>query len=102
MPKNMSPQQLAANRANAARSTGPRTAQGKAASSRNARKHGFTATAFHVVRLEDLDEIANLRADLVAAYKPVNSEELFNHALSRRGEPFFAMTPTSPAMAISK
>ena len=36
-----SPAQLAANRANAQLSTGPRTEQGKAISSRNNFKHGF-------------------------------------------------------------
>jgi len=47
--------QLAANRANAAHSTGPRTPSGKARSAQNARKHGFTASTFAVVRLEDLN-----------------------------------------------
>jgi hypothetical protein len=73
----VSPEQLAANRANAANSTGPRTAEGKLRSSQNARKHGFTATSFAVVRLEDLNEVANLREDLVNLYRPVNSQELF-------------------------
>ena len=35
--------QIEANRANALRSTGPRTEAGKAASSGNALRHGFTA-----------------------------------------------------------
>ena len=70
-------QQIAVNRANAARSTGPRTPEGKSNSSQNARRHGFTASAFAVVRLEDLDEVAHLRADLVSVYRPVNSQELF-------------------------
>jgi len=69
--------QLAANRANAAKSTGPRTPEGKARSSRNARTHGFTASTFTVVRLEELDEIARLKQDIVAVYQPVNSQELF-------------------------
>ena len=73
----VSPEQLAANRANAANSTGPRTPEGKARSSQNARKHGFTATSFAVVRLEDLNEVAALREDLVNLYHPVNSQELF-------------------------
>jgi hypothetical protein len=70
-------EQIAVNRANAAHSTGPRTPQGKANSAQNARRHGFTGSSFSVVRLEDLHQIADLRADLLAAYLPVNSQELF-------------------------
>src|ERR1017187_6061372 len=72
-----SQEQLAANRANAAKSTGPRTPQGKARSTQNARKHGFTASTFALVRLEDLQEVAHLKDDLMAVYQPVNSQELF-------------------------
>ena len=72
-----SPKQLAANRANAAKSTGPRTPEGKARAAQNARKHGFTASTFAVVRLEDLEEAAHLKDDLVTLYQPVNSQELF-------------------------
>jgi hypothetical protein len=75
--KPISDRQLAANRSNAARSTGPRTPQGKARSALNSRKHGFAAADFAVVRLEDLQAVARLRADLVAVYQPVNSQELF-------------------------
>ncbi|HXB73259.1 MAG TPA: hypothetical protein VNY05_33790 [Candidatus Acidoferrales bacterium] len=75
--KPVSAQQLAANRANAAQSTGPRSPEGKANSAQNARKHGFTASTFAVVRLEDVNEIAHLRDDAVAVYQPVNSQELF-------------------------
>src|ERR1035441_4419506 len=77
MSHTVSPDQLAANRANAANSSGPRTPEGKLRSSQNARKHGFTASTFAVVRLEDLNEVANLREDLVNLYHPVNSQELF-------------------------
>jgi hypothetical protein len=73
----VSPEQLAANRANASQSTGPRTPEGKARSAQNARKHGFTASSFAVVRLEDLNEVAHLKEDLVNLYHPVNSQELF-------------------------
>jgi len=43
------------------------------------RKRAFTfcASSFGVVRLEDVHEIANLKADLVACYRPVNSQEMF-------------------------
>src|ERR1039458_8017720 len=75
--KPLSDNQLAANRANAAQSTGPRSPEGKARSAQNARKHGFTASTFAVVRLEELDEVAHLKDDLLAVYQPVNSQELF-------------------------
>jgi hypothetical protein len=80
MPKTTKPvseRRLAANRANAAHSTGPRTPEGKTRSSRNSRKHGFAAAKFAVVRLEELDSLENLRADAIATYRPVNSQELF-------------------------
>jgi hypothetical protein len=76
-PKPISPRQLAANRANAAASTGPRTPEGKARSARNSVKHGFAATSFTVVRLEDVHEVAHLTTDLVSVYQPANSQELF-------------------------
>ena len=44
MPAAISPEQLAANRANATHSTGPATAEGKATSSRNRTTHGFRSS----------------------------------------------------------
>jgi len=69
--------QIAANRLNAQKSTGPRSAAGKTQSAQNARKHGFAASVFTVVRLEEIDEICDLRHDLVNLYRPVNSQELW-------------------------
>jgi hypothetical protein len=74
--KSISEKRLAANRENAKKSSGPRTEDGKARSSRNAVKHGFRSASFCVVRLEDLDEVEKLKADAVACYRPVNSQEL--------------------------
>jgi hypothetical protein len=73
----VSPEQFAANRANAASSTGPRTTDGKARSSQNARKHGFAAAAYTVPRLEDIEEVAELRQSAIESYKPANSQELY-------------------------
>ncbi len=73
----VSPEQFAANRANAAGSTGPRTPDGKARSAQNARKHGFAAAAYTIPRLEDIDEIAELRESVIDLYKPTNAQELF-------------------------
>lgn len=68
--------QIAVNRANALRSSGPATRDGKARSSRNAIKHGLSTSRFTVVRLEDIAELEELRANLVDCYCPVNSQEL--------------------------
>jgi hypothetical protein len=73
----VSPEQFAANRANAANSTGPRTTDGKARSAQNARKHGFAAAAYTVPRLEDIEEVAELRESAIESYKPANSQELY-------------------------
>jgi hypothetical protein len=85
--KPVSEQQLGANRANAANSTGPRSPEGKARSAQNSRKHEFTATTFPIVRFEEVDEVARLREDLIAAYRPVNSQELFAIDRQNQGVP---------------
>jgi hypothetical protein len=72
----ISEKRVAANRANARKSTGPRTGEGKAKSALNSVKHGFRSSSFAAVRLEKLDEVENLRADAVTCYKPVNAQEL--------------------------
>jgi hypothetical protein len=93
--KPISAKRLAANRANAARSTGPRTPQGKARSSQNSRLHQFHPDYFAVVRLEEVGALARMRADLIATYQPVNSQELF--AIERMA---FAQQAMSRAYAL--
>ena len=66
-----STKQVAANRRNGARSTGPRTKPGKARSRRNALKHGLSAE--QVVMLgEDPVAFEALRDDLYAHYQPAD------------------------------
>jgi hypothetical protein len=61
--------QLLANRNNAALSTGPRTPEGKTASSRNAIKHGLSS-AFRVLAHEDQEEFDQLVEDFRACHRP--------------------------------
>ncbi len=66
----------AANRANAARSTGPRTAEGKAASSRNAISHGITSNArVTIFNWESPEEFQQLREDYCARFCPIDRVE---------------------------
>ena len=66
--------QKLANRANARKSTGPRTPDGKAAARMNALKHGMTA-AVVVLPHEDATSYHELRAALVDSYAPANAHE---------------------------
>jgi hypothetical protein len=63
-----SPAQINANRLNSLKSTGPRTEEGKAASSANSYKHGLTARKiFPAARQEEFDLLAR---DYHADYRP--------------------------------
>ena len=68
--------QLAANRQNAARSTGPTTAEGKEQSRRNALKHGLTGAGV-VLPTEDLPAIEARFNDFAADLQPVGGVALF-------------------------
>ena len=72
--RRISEARLAANRANARKSTGPRTGEGKARSAMNALKHGFTAqvTLLPGESQEGFDQIV---ADYFDFYQPTNPQE---------------------------
>jgi len=70
-----SPAQLAANRANAAASTGPRTPEGARAAALNATRHGILAAQIHFEDAEEENLYRTVWARLVAALKPTNMIE---------------------------
>ena len=61
-------------RENAKKSTGPRTAEGKTASSRNGLKHGLCADK-HILLDEDREEFLLLLKDLYDRFRPVGLGE---------------------------
>jgi hypothetical protein len=75
--------QILANQANAQLSTGPRTEQGKALVSQNARKHGFTSHTLHVAE-EDKQAFEALRAGLREDTRPEGAleSEIFRRLLT--------------------
>jgi hypothetical protein len=68
------PQQRAANRANAQKSTGPQTSEGKARSAQNALQHGLTAQR-PVLPDEDPAAFIALQERLWAQYRPATAVE---------------------------
>ena len=66
--------QILANRRNAQKSTGPRTAEGKAAVAKNATKHGLFSSQ-NVVISEDQADFDAFRGDLLAELDPVGTME---------------------------
>ena len=79
-----SDRQLRANRRNAQKSTGPRTAEGKAVSRLNALKWGLCANDFPLLPGEDPEEFEALRHELYEHYdpKPGIEERLVEHLAS--------------------
>jgi len=72
-PKRVSERQLAANRANARRSTGPRTPEGRAVSAQNAIQHGILSQAVippTLERFESREEYDALLASFVESLAP--------------------------------
>jgi hypothetical protein len=72
-----SPAQIAANRANAQKSTGPRSVEGKSASRFNALKHGIDAASI-VIPGEDPAEYDSLVAQYLIEYSPRSASESFH------------------------
>ena len=71
------PAQIAANRANAQLSTGPRSAEGKSASRFNALKHGADAMSA-VIPGEDPAEYQQLHDQYLARFQPESPDEHFH------------------------
>ena len=71
LPKN---DRTATNQRNARLSTGPRTAEGKAASSQNRLAHGLCATSL-LIRGESAEDFEALRQSMIEAYQPATLEE---------------------------
>ena len=66
--------QIAANQANAQKSTGPKTPEGKAAASRNRLSHGFASSAT-IKPGENPEEFNLLLADLHNEFQPATVSE---------------------------
>jgi len=85
--------QRAANQQNAAKSTGPRTAEGKSASAQNARQHGFRAKHVTLETLEEISEYDDRVEELLAAAPPdpfipelaqrIATQEILLHRIQR-------------------
>lgn len=75
----VSERKAAANRANAQRSTGPRTPQGKAASSLNALRHGILAKAAFNLRIEGEERRAEFDALVVGLAQEYQPRTMTEH-----------------------
>lgn len=76
--KQMSQARLAANRANALKSTGPKTPEGKAASSQNATTHGLTSkrlASSAILEGESQEEFDALLTDYTSRFRPADPLE---------------------------
>ena len=72
----ISTKKLQANQENAKKSTGPRTTEGKANSSKNALKHGLRSGELILQGIETEEEWAVHRDSIVASFSPVGAIEL--------------------------
>jgi len=103
--------QIAANKINAQKSTGPKTPEGKAKSRLNHYSHGFAAATI-LAPEEDVNELGLLLAELTCEYKPMTATEqiliekmVHNQWLSLRafrlqGEAFLGQTLAGDSFAV--
>jgi hypothetical protein len=75
-PKTMSPAALAANRANAQRSTGPRTPAGKLKAASNSLKHGLYAMQNFDNFIADHDQALAVATNYIEQFNPVTPTEV--------------------------
>jgi hypothetical protein len=69
--------QIAANRRNAQKSTGPRTPEGKARSSRNALRHGLASISPHsFLTVEDKSAFERMLHGYILTYEPNHADEV--------------------------
>jgi len=68
--------QIAANRRNSKRSTGPRTEAGKSVSRGNALKHGMTSAKLILIDGEDENDFSDLRHAVFAKFDPQDAIEV--------------------------
>jgi hypothetical protein len=69
------PSQIAANRENSKKSSGPKTPEGKAKSCLNHLSHGFTSNTARLIPGENEEELKALLADLMDEYQPATPTE---------------------------
>jgi hypothetical protein len=62
-------------RINGAKSHGPKTPEGKEASSHNSLKHGFTSSKTFILQCESADEYQEFLAEHIAIHQPVTAPE---------------------------
>jgi hypothetical protein len=74
-PRTLSPARLAANRANALKSTGPRTPEGKAKSALNSTKHGLTSHT-PLLPSEDPTEFLLFQDGMLEELNPLTTQQL--------------------------
>jgi hypothetical protein len=82
-PMPSTPRKIAANRANAQKSTGPRTAEGKARAARNSVKHGLNSDRV-LIPDETYSEFEEFRQALLDEFQPATPDQatLFEHMVA--------------------